>query len=198
MEQLEHLIDSVLIAHEDGDIRRDIRASLPTGIGVQAECESCAALRAMYPEANGGLVISGVAFADGDGLEALVAASREHPRPAVIVTDRPSLAVVERAMRDHVMAYLLLPVDPGELHAAMVVAKHRHDELMELREEVSDLREALEHRKVIERAKGMIMGSRGLSERDAYAWLRTTAQSRRARILEVAREIADGVVKQPD
>jgi response regulator NasT len=116
---------------------------------------------------------------------------RERPLPAVVVASDGSLQQVVKAMQDHVMAYLTEPVTPETLQAAVVVARVRFDQLRELESEVGNLRQALSDRKVIERAKGILMAQERLSEDEAYARLRSESQDRRVKIVQVAQQVVD-------
>ena len=176
----------ILIAHPVDATRGEIIEALSDSHDVVATCDSISDLRRLYRTHDPELVVVGVAFRDGDGIETMIELGEENPTPSVIVTANRSISMVEKAMEDHVMAYLIEPVRPQDIEAAIVVACRRHDELNSLREEVDTLREALENRKLIERAKGMLMASEGLSEEEAFARLRREAQDSRTRVVEVA------------
>jgi response regulator NasT len=105
--------------------------------------------------------------------------------------------MVERAMRDHVMAYLLEPVRGGELQAAILLAVARHEQLAQLSEQVDDLKQALADRKVIEKAKGALMAAEGLGEPEAFALLRRRAQNKRRRIVDEAQDVLRSLAAQP-
>jgi response regulator NasT len=182
-------LGSVLIVHQSDETRRVVREALPPDVQVIAECTTCEELAQRYDDVDGGVIVCGVSLDDGDVLEALARLALTRPVPAVVVTHKRSLDIVERAMRDHVMAYLIEPLNPRELLPAMALAMQRADQLEELRQEVEDLQQALADRRVIERAKGALMAMKDLSEQDAYVELRTSAQQRRIRMAKVAREI---------
>lgn len=184
------LPQTLVVAHRSAEVISGIRSSLPDAIEVKS-CSTRRELREHYLALDDGMVISGVEFPDGDGLETLIAAAHDKAHPVVIVTGRRSLELVVRATQDHVMAYLLEPVDAAELHAAMVLAQQRFRQLEDLEAEVDDLRTALEDRKIVERAKGILMADKDLTEQDAYAMLRRHAQDRRVRLRDVARQIIE-------
>jgi response regulator NasT len=90
-----------------------------------------------------------------------------------------------------VSAYLTKPVDSRELHAAIDLAAARHAEFQALESEVDRAQQALEDRKVVERAKGLLMTGLGLSEQDAFRRLQLAARERNMRLADVARRIVE-------
>ena len=144
------------------------------------------------------MIVSGIEFPDGNALELLVRLSVAQPLPAVIVTDHASLKLVERAAEDTVMAYIVTPIQPETLRAALVLARERHRQIVELEREVSGLRQALQDRKVIERAKGILMAREGATEAEAFQRLRDEAQRTRKRIVQVAECLLASEKARPD
>ena len=182
---------SLIIAHPNPETLAQIRAAVEPTHAVLAECSSADGLRSAVLETRPDLLISGIEFADGNGLDVMIEMGNENPLPAVVVTTKRSLAIVEKAMQDHVMAYLIEPVLSDELMAAILLARGRFEQLIELNAEVDDLRQALDDRKIIERAKGVLMARRGLDEATAFAELRTMAQNNRIKLVESARRLLD-------
>jgi response regulator NasT len=127
-----------------------------------------------------------------DGLEAatqLAAAGLR--RPVVVVTGVDDPGLIERSIASGVSAYLTKPVDSRELHAAIDLAAARHAEFQALESEVDRVQQALEDRKVVERAKGLLMTGLGLSEQDAFRRLQLAARERNLRLADVARRIVE-------
>jgi two-component system, response regulator PdtaR len=127
-----------------------------------------------------------------DGLEAatqLAAAGLR--RPVVVVTGVDDPDLIERSIASGVSAYLTKPVDSRELHAAIDLAAARHAEFQALESEVDRAQQALEDRKVVERAKGLLMTGLGLSEQDAFRRLQLAARERNLRLADVARRIVE-------
>ena len=182
---------SLIIAHPNPETLAQIRAAFEPAHAVLAECSSADGLRSAALATRPDLLISGIEFADGNGLDVMIELGNENPLPAVVVTTKRSLAIVEKAMQDHVMAYLIEPVLSDELMAAILLARGRFEQLSELSAEVDDLRQALDDRKIIERAKGVLMARRGLDEATAFAELRTMAQNNRIKLVESARRLLD-------
>lgn len=181
----------ILIGHEEPSMLRHLRDAVAQQWQVAATCSSVDAVRKAVEAARPDVLVTGTSYSDGDGVEMVVELGRERPLPAVIVAADSSLEQVVQAMQDHVMAYLTEPVTPETLKAAVVVARVRFEQLRELEEEVGSLRQALADRKVIERAKGIVMAAERLSEEEAYRRLRSESQDRRRRIVEVAQEIVE-------
>jgi AmiR/NasT family two-component response regulator len=127
-----------------------------------------------------------------DGLGAAVRLAGEgFRRPVVVVTGVEDPGLVDRSIASGVGAYLTKPVDTRELEAALKLAAARHEELEELESQVSRANQALEDRKLVERAKGLLMTALGLSEQDAFRRLQLTARERNLRLADVARRIVE-------
>jgi two-component system, response regulator PdtaR len=127
-----------------------------------------------------------------DGLAAAVQLAGEgFRRPVVVVTGVDDPGLVDRSIASGVGAYLTKPIDTRELAAAIKLAAARHAELEALESEVSQAQQALEDRKLVERAKGLLMTALQLSEQDAFRRLQLTARERNLRLAEVARRIVE-------
>jgi two-component system, response regulator PdtaR len=127
-----------------------------------------------------------------DGLAAaLLLAGEGMRRPVVVLTGVDDPGLVDRSIESGVGAYLTKPVDTRELEAAIKLAAARHAELETLESEVGRAQQALEDRKLVERAKGLLMTALGLSEQDAFRRLQLTARERNLRLAEVARQIVE-------
>ncbi len=125
------------------------------------------------------------------GQDAAIELGHVAPLPAVVATSARSLELVEKAMRDHVMAYLIEPILSEDLQAAIIVAWARYLELAHLEAQVDDMKTALEDRKIIERAKGILMASESIGEGEAFGVLRSRSQDNREKMVDVARRILD-------
>jgi AmiR/NasT family two-component response regulator len=127
-----------------------------------------------------------------DGLAAAVRLANEGlRRPVVVITGVDDPTLVERSIASGVSAYLTKPVDARELEAAITLAQLRQAEFEALEAEVDRAQQALEDRKLVERAKGLLMSALQLSEQDAFRRLQKTARERNLRLAEVARRIVD-------
>jgi len=156
----------------------------PVGDGEQAVAEAKASLPDLY--------LFDIEMPNLDGLAAAVQLAGEGlRRPVVIVTGVDDPSLVERSIASGVSAYLTKPIDTRELEAAIKLAAARHAEFEALEAEVSKAQQALEDRKLVERAKGLLMSALKLSEQDAFRRLQMTARERNLRLADVARRIVD-------
>ena len=127
-----------------------------------------------------------------DGLEAATQlADAGLRRPVVVVTGVDDPSLIERSIVSGVSAYLTKPVDSRELDAAIELAAARHAEFQALEAEVDRTQQALEDRKLVERAKGLLMKALDLSEQDAFRRLQLTARERNLRLVDVAARIVE-------
>jgi response regulator NasT len=99
--------------------------------------------------------------------------------------------LVERAVDAGVMAYLVKPFTVNDLLPAIEIAITRHTQMLALKNEVTDLAERLETRKIIDRAKGILMQAMRISEPEAFKWIQRTAMDRRVSMKEVAEAVID-------
>jgi len=134
--------------------------------------EAVALARELEPD----LAIMDVKMPKLDGIEAARKILDERPIPIVMLTAYGQQELVSRAVEAGVFGYLVKPFRESDLLPAIHTARARFDELSALRAEAESLSEALEARKVIERAKGLLMEKEGLSEQDAFARLRKASQ----------------------
>jgi response regulator NasT len=109
----------------------------------------------------------------------------------VIVTGVDDPGLIERSIASGVSAYLTKPIDSRELEAAIALAAARHAEFQALEAEVDRAQQALEDRKIVERAKGLLMSALDLSEQDAFRRLQVTARERNLRLADVAARIVE-------
>ena len=127
-----------------------------------------------------------------DGLEAATQLADEGlRRPVVVVTGLDDPTLIERSIASGVSAYLTKPVDSRDLDAALALAAARHAEFRSLEAEVDRAQQALEDRKLVERAKGLLMAALNLSEQDAFRRLQETARERNLRLADVAGRIVE-------
>lgn len=112
-------------------------------------------------------------------------------RPIVVITGVDDPELVERSIATGVSAYLTKPIDDRELDAAIRLAASRHDEFRALEAEVSRAQQALEDRKTIERAKGILIAATGIGEPEAFRRIQRAARDRNLRLVEVAKRIVE-------
>lgn len=127
-----------------------------------------------------------------DGLQAAEQLAAEGlRRPVVVITGVDDPSLIERSIASGVSAYLAKPIDTRELQAALQLAAARHAEFQALEAEVDRAQQALEDRKLVERAKGLLMTALDLSEQDAFRRLQVTARQRNLRLADVASRIVE-------
>jgi response regulator NasT len=134
------------------------------------------------------LVITDIRMPDMDGVEAAAAVNHERQVPVILVTAHHDADSLARSGVGHVMAYLSKPIKPVDLQAAITLAVLRFDQFRQLTQEAASLRQALEDRKIIERAKGIVMKRLRVDEEDAFRRLRKLASDNNTRLVEVAHQ----------
>jgi response regulator NasT len=135
------------------------------------------------------LVITDIKMPDTDGIAAAMQIYRERPVPVILVSAYHDAELVERAEGDHILAYLVKPIKQTDLGPAIAIAMRRFAQFEALRKEAADLRQALEDRKVVERAKGILMHRAGLEEPTAFRRLQKMASDRNRKLVEIAHMI---------
>ena len=167
----------VLIAEDETIIRLDLRDLLErAGHDVCAEAKDGVEAVELARSAAPDLAVLDVKMPRLDGIEAARRILDERPIPIVMLTAYGQDDLVARAVEAGVFGYLVKPFREQDLLPAIRTARARHEELAQLRDEADSLSEALAARKVIERAKGLLMTKEGLSEQDAFARLRKASQ----------------------
>lgn len=143
------------------------------------------------------MVLIAVGLPDIDGIQTTSNIMRVNPVPIILVTSHHDAATVARAIKSGAMAYLIKPLRKGELSPAIELAISRFQEVVSLQRENETLKENLESRKVIERAKGMLMEQRGLTEEQAYSLIKKASMNMRKPMMDVAEAIvlAEGLLK---
>jgi response regulator NasT len=173
----------VVILDDHERSRADLRAAIGAAGGeVAGEALRCADVRGLLRDARPDVAVVAVGLPDGDGVAAAAEATGAGSCPVVLFTSHTGDELVERALAAGVMAFLLKPLQPGALAPTLDIAIARF-------REAQDLRQRLEERKVIERAKGVLMSRYGLAEDQAYRRLRRAAMDTRRPMADVAREV---------
>ena len=180
----------IAVADDEPVMREYFGELLPElGHELVAAVETGRALVRACARLDPDLVITDIRMPDMDGIEASRQISERRPVPIVLVSAFSDDELVERAARTTVLAYLIKPVRKAHLAAAIAIAGTRFEELQALRTETGDLRTALEERRLIERAKGILGRRLGVEEAEAFSRLRSTAMKRRQSLAEIARAI---------
>ena len=188
----------VVIAEDEAIIRMDLRETLEeegyevvgeTGRGDQA----VDLVRSLLPD----LAILDIKMPGMDGLEAARIINREKICGVLMLTAFSQREVVENARDAGALAFLVKPFQKSDLVPAIEVAMGRFRELRTLTGEIDALGEQLESRKIIDRAKGLLIDELGMAESDAFSFIQRTAMSERTKMRDVADRILDGSLR-PD
>jgi response regulator NasT len=180
----------IAVADDERDMRQFFQELLGAlGHQVVAVAETGKQLLEQCRTSRPDLVITDIKMPDMDGLQALEQIEKEQPVPAILVTAHHDAEYLVRAGINHVMAYLIKPVKPVDLQAAISLAMMRFEHFQALTREAATLRQALEDRKVIERAKGTVMKRVRVDEGDAFRRLQKLASDMNCKLIEIAHRV---------
>ena len=185
----------VVIAEDEAIIRLDLKETLEEeGYEVVAETgrgdEAVELIREYRPD----LAILDIKMPGLDGLEASRLVSAEKLCPVVLVTAFSQREIIEQARDAGALAYIVKPFQKTDLIPAIEVAIGRFRELQLLANEVGALEEQLETRKILDRAKGVLIDKFSFTENDAYLFVQRHAMSERTKMRDVAERIVNGTL----
>jgi two-component system, response regulator / RNA-binding antiterminator len=182
----------VLVVHESAGRGEMLRAALRrAGYEVAASLSSPLTLLKTAEQLEPDVIVIDTQSPSPDVLEHLAMLRRHTPRPVVMFTSDGSEAAIRAATRAGVTAYVVDGLDETRIKTIVDVAVARFEEMQELRDQLAEATTQLAERKLIERAKGMLMKSRKLDEEAAYAALRKAAMDRNVKLAEIAQRIVD-------
>ena len=182
----------ILLADDESIIRMGLRRILEdAGHQVVAAPDGRTAVK-LARQTGPDLAVLDIKMPGLDGLEVARQIYARRPLPIVLLTAYGDQELVERAAALPIMAYLIKPVEERELLATLEVVTARFAEQQHLVQQANDLEERLEARKVVERAKGVLMQRQALTEREAY--LRIQRQAREER--RSMRQVAEGILRE--
>lgn len=180
----------ILIADDEPLIRLDLRGMLTTlGYQVVGEAGDGATAVQLARETQPDLVIMDIQMPELDGLEAARLLTAENIAPVLLLTAYSQKELVERAQQAGVVGYLVKPFRDSDIQPAVEIALARFEEFRALRAQMQNLEESLETRKVVDRAKGVLMDTQGLKEADAFRRIQKTSMDMRKSMREVAEAI---------
>jgi len=181
---------SVVIAEDEALIRLDLKEMLEEeGYLVAGEVGDGASAVDLAQRLHPDLVIMDVKMPGLDGISAAEQISDQRLAPVVILTAFSQRDLVRRASDAGAMAYLIKPFTKADLVPAIEIAVSRFQEISALDSEVVGLRERLEVRKLLDRAKGLLQADRGMTEAEAFRWIQKTSMDRRMTMRAVAEEV---------
>jgi response regulator NasT len=177
----------IAVADDERDMRDFFREFLPPlGHTVVGAASTGSELVALCRDERPDLVITDIKMPDMDGIDAARAACDERPVPIILVSAFHDQQLLDRAEEDYVLAYLVKPIKATHLVPAINIALRRFEQFQDLRKEAADLRQALEDRKVIERAKGALMKRTGLDESEAFRRMQKLASEKSRKLVDIA------------
>lgn len=178
----------VLVAEDEALIRLDLVEMLTeSGYQVVAQASNGKEAIDLAVQHNPDLAILDINMPIMDGLTAAETIVKN--TPVLMLTAFSQRDLVLKASEIGVMAYVVKPFTINDLVPAMEIAASRYREMLELNKEVLDLTQRLETRKVIDKAKGILMKALNLSEAEAFTWIQKTAMDRRLTMKEVAEAV---------
>lgn len=177
------------------DTQREIsllaEALVEAGYSVVARVDSPMELLRRVADINPDVIMIDTDSPSRDVLEQVCVITQEAPRPIVMFTDDSGSDTIRNAIRAGVTAYVVRGMTKERLAPVMEVAIQRFEAEQELKLELADAQSQLSDRKIIERAKGILMKQRKISEEEAYRMLRKLAMDRNRRLIEVAQQVLD-------
>lgn len=184
----------IVVVEDDPTVRQFLRDTLERDLGHQVVGEAATGnemvrtVLSLEPD----VILFDIHLPGQDGLQSLREVYEQRIVAAVAITADRDQDLVRRALEEHVLAYLVKPVEPAQLAAALQVAWARFQELHNLTTENATLKQNLHSRKVIERAKGVLMKKHRWSEPEAFRRLQRGAMNRRVAMVDLAQAVLDG------
>lgn len=187
----------ILLADDEAILRLDLREMLTDAgheiVGEAANGEDAVRLaRELQPE----FIIMDVKMPVMDGLTAAKIISNEGIAPVLLLTAYSQQDIVEKASEAGVIAYLVKPVREEQLFPAMEIAEKRFREMQSLNAELQQLKDSLETRKLLDRAKGILMAAHGMTEQEAYRKMQQFSMAKRITLKALAESIIAAAAKR--
>lgn len=181
----------VVVAEDEGLIRMDVVATLQeAGYEVVGEAADGEEAIKLATELEPDLVVMDIKMPKLDGISAAEKIS-ELKIPVVLLTAFSQADLVTRAAEAGAMAYVTKPFKPSDLLPAVQIALSRHEELISLENEIADLSDRLETRKLMDRAKGLLQTKMKLTEPEAFRWIQKASMDRRLTMAQVAKAVIE-------
>lgn len=189
----------MVVAEDEALIRLDtVEALEDAGYDVVGQAASGQEAIDLTRELRPDVVVMDVKMPGTDGITAATEIGKENLAPVVMLTAFSQQSLVEKAADAGAMAYVVKPFAPEKLLPALEVAISRFDQINALKDEVTDMKARFEARKRVDRAKGLLMESMGMTESEAFRWIQKTSMDRRLTMQEVADVVINNVANQND
>jgi AmiR/NasT family two-component response regulator len=183
----------IAVADDEPEMQKYYQAILPRlGHVVVAVAETGRELIEKCHDQHPDLVITDIKMPDMDGIDAAAKVYRDGPIPVILVSAYHDAEFIRRSEANHVLAYLVKPIRQDDIEPAIAIVMRRFEQLQALRQETSDLNQALGDRKLIERAKGRLMKEAQLDEVTAFRQLQKLAIDQNRKLVEIARSLLTG------
>ncbi|MCH1514394.1 MAG: response regulator [Acidimicrobiales bacterium] len=180
----------VVIAEDEAIIRLDLRETLESaGYEVVADTGRGDEAVKLVSEYKPEVVILDIKMPGIDGIQVAREIGTTEDTAVVILTAFSQRELIDEAVDAGALAYLVKPYQQSDLVPAIEIARRRHQEMRELTDQAKTLEDRLKARKVIEKAKGLLIESASLNEDEAFRFIQTTAMSDRKTMVEVAEEV---------
>lgn len=187
-------VRTVVVAEDEALIRMDIVEILrDQGFDVVAETDNGQKAVELAELHRPHLVLMDVKMPIMDGITAAEEISKKQLAPVVLLTAFSQKELVDRATEAGAMAYVVKPFGPHDLIPAIEVAISRYEQIVALQNEVTNIKDQFETRKLVDRAKSLLISKMGLSEPEAFRWIQKTSMDRRLSMKEVAETIVNQV-----
>ena len=184
---------TVVVAEDEALIRLDIVELLKDqGFDVVAETDNGKNAVELAQKHRPDLVLMDVKMPIMDGITAAEEIAKEQIAPVVLLTAFSQKELVDRAVDAGAMAYVVKPFTPNDLIPAIEVAMSRYEQIRALEKEVGTIRDQFETRKLVDRAKSLLITKMNLTEPEAFRWIQKTSMDRRLSM----REVSDTIIKQ--
>ena len=183
----------VALAEDEAIIRLDLRETLEEeGYTVVGDTGRGDEMLELVAATDPDVVILDIKMPGMDGIEVARRIARSHDAAVVILTAFSQRDLIDQAIEAGALAYLVKPFQRSELVPAVEIARARHREMRALTDQAQTLADRLEARKTIDRARGVLMDEAGLTEADAFRFIKQAAMNERASMVDVACQVLDG------
>ncbi|MDK8345296.1 response regulator [Brevibacterium sp. UMB1308A] len=191
-----HPVRRVVVAEDESVIRLDIVEMLrEVGYDVVGEAADGESAIHLADELRPDLVVMDIKMPKMDGITAAEHIAKARIAPVVLLTAFSQKELVDRARDAGAMAYVVKPFTAADLVPALEIALSRHAEITALEAEITDLTDRFETRKLVERAKSLLISNMGLTEPEAFRWIQKTSMDRRLTMREVAETVLNQIEK---